>query len=102
MRARAEKVGGQTDSCERMSLTGCSASLFVIGLQDRGGQYRSALGLPGGISGPFAAAWKKAAESNGMQLVEGKGNEGDTLKDKSIYVYDTKAFPFYPGEVNFP
>jgi hypothetical protein len=34
-----------------------------------------------------------------MKLVEGKGNEGDTLKDKSIYVYDTKSFPFYPGEV---
>jgi hypothetical protein len=34
-----------------------------------------------------------------MKLIEGKGNEGDTLKDKSIYVYDTKSFPFYPGEV---
>jgi len=67
--------------------------------QDRGGQYRSALGLPGGLSGPFAEAWKKAADSSGMKLVEGKGNEGDTLKDKSIYVYDTKSFPFYPGEV---
>jgi hypothetical protein len=32
-----------------------------------------------------------------MKLVPGKGDEPDTLKDKTIYVYDTAQFPFYPG-----
>jgi hypothetical protein len=32
-----------------------------------------------------------------MRLVPGKGDEEDTLKDKTIYVYDTDQFPFYPG-----
>eukprot|EP00283_Hemiselmis_rufescens_P023113 CAMPEP_0173448630 /NCGR_PEP_ID=MMETSP1357-20121228/41140_1 /TAXON_ID=77926 /ORGANISM="Hemiselmis rufescens, Strain PCC563" /LENGTH=297 /DNA_ID=CAMNT_0014415161 /DNA_START=26 /DNA_END=919 /DNA_ORIENTATION=- len=77
--------------------------LFVKGIradpQDRGGEYRSALGLPGGMSSPFLEAFKTAGDTRGMTLVASKGDEGDTLKDKSIQVYDTAKFPFYPGEV---
>ena len=36
-----------------------------------------------------------------MKLVPGKGDEPDTLADKTIYVYDTAEFPFYPGLVPF-
>ena len=32
-----------------------------------------------------------------MKLIPGKGDEQDTLKDKTIFVYDTEQFPFYPG-----
>jgi hypothetical protein len=35
-----------------------------------------------------------------MRLVPGKGDEQDTLKDKTIYVYDTQQFPFYPGPLS--
>lgn len=69
--------------------------------QDRGGEYRSVLGLPGGTSGPmYAMVEKAAAESpSGMVLEAGRGDEGDTLADKSVLVYDSKEFPFYAGEL---
>lgn len=77
--------------------------LFVKGIradpQDRGGEYRSALGLPGGMASPLAQYFAAAAETKGMRLVDGKGDEGDTIRDRSILVYDTKTFPFYAGEV---
>ena len=31
--------------------------------------------------------------------LQGGGDEGDTIKDKTILVYDTKTFPFHQGEV---
>ena len=27
------------------------------------------------------------------------GNEGDTLQSRTIWVYDTRDFPFHPGEL---
>jgi len=67
--------------------------------QDRGGEYRAVLGIPGGVSGPYFPIAKDAAEQNGMKLAEGKGNDPDTLKKRLVYVYDTAKFPFYRGEV---
>ena len=66
---------------------------------DLGGEYRSLVGLPGGMSGPYFDAVKKAADAKGVSLVAGKGNDGDTLFKKSIWVYDTAAFPSYQAEV---
>ena len=68
---------------------------------DRGGKYRSVLGLPGGEESPlFEVVRKAAAESpGGMQLFRGKGDEPDTIGDKAVLVYDSNKFPFYPGEV---
>ena len=57
--------------------------------QDQGGEYRSAIGLPGGISNSAVATLKQKAASKGMTLLEGKGDEGDTLRARTIYVYDT-------------
>jgi hypothetical protein len=34
-----------------------------------------------------------------MKVLEGKGDDPDTLKAKSIFVYDTAKYPFYAGEV---
>jgi len=69
--------------------------------QDRGGEYRSVLGLPGGTAGAmYAMAAKAAAESpGGMVLKAGSGDEEDTLSDKSVLVYDSNKFPFYAGEL---
>ena len=39
------------------------------------------------------------AAKKGLKLLAGKGNEGDTLQSKIIYVYDTTEFPFHPAEL---
>jgi len=69
--------------------------------QDRGGEYRSVLGLPGGQDSPmFETVRKAAAESpGGMQLFTGRGDEPDTIGDKAVLVYDSNKFPFYPAEL---
>jgi len=67
--------------------------------QDQGGEYRTALGLPGGMENDAVPILKDFADEKGMKVVAGKGDEKDTLKDKIIYVYDTNEFPFYAGEL---
>lgn len=66
---------------------------------DRGGEYRSLIGLPGGIDHPSYPLVQEAGKKAGFQLIAGKGNDPDTLGKQLIYVYDTAKFPFYQGEV---
>ena len=66
---------------------------------DRGGEYRSLIGLPGGVKNPRYAEVEAAATAKGMALEAGKGNDPDTLGKKLVYVYDTAKFPFYQAEV---
>jgi peptide methionine sulfoxide reductase MsrA len=66
---------------------------------DRGGEYRSLLGLPNGANNPAYPAVEAAATAKGMTLRMGKGNDPDTLGTKSVFVYDTAKFPFYQAEV---
>jgi hypothetical protein len=66
---------------------------------DRGGEYRSLLGLPGGTGHTSFPAVEEAAKKYGYKLVAGKGNDPDTLGKQLVYVYDTKTFPFYQAEV---
>lgn len=66
---------------------------------DRGGEYRSLLGLPGGTGHPSYPAVEEAATKYGFKLLAGKGNDPDTLGKQIVYVYDTKTFPFYQAEV---
>lgn len=66
---------------------------------DRGGEYRSLLGLPGGTTHPAYPAMETAAEKAGFRLVPGKGNDPDTLGKQIVFVYDSKKFPFYQAEV---
>lgn len=56
---------------------------------DRGGEYRSLLGLPNGANNPAYAAVEAAATAKGMTLEMGKGNDPDTLGQKKVFVYDT-------------
>jgi hypothetical protein len=66
---------------------------------DRGGEYRSLLGLPGGSKHPSYPLVEDAATKAGFKLVAGKGNDPDTLGKQIVFVYDSKKFPFYQGEV---
>jgi len=66
---------------------------------DKGGEYRSLLGLPGGANHASYPAVEAAATAKGMTLALGKGNEPDTFGKKMVYVMDTAQFPFYQAEV---
>lgn len=66
---------------------------------DKGGEYRSLLGLPGGMNHPMYKEVEKAAQNKGMTLVKGQGNDPDTFGKKIVYVYDTKEYPFHQAEV---
>mmetsp|Transcript_15874 Transcript_15874/g.32531 ORF Transcript_15874/g.32531 Transcript_15874/m.32531 type:complete len:290 (+) Transcript_15874:72-941(+) len=66
---------------------------------DRGAEYRSLIGLPGGMKHTSYPSIENAAEKAGFKLVEGKGNDGDTLGKQIVYVYDSTKFPFYQAEV---
>eukprot|EP00804_Cyclotella_cryptica_P012284 CCRYP_019984-RC/>CCRYP_019984-RC protein AED:0.17 eAED:0.17 QI:0/0.33/0.25/1/0.33/0.25/4/575/266 len=66
---------------------------------DKGGEYRSLLGLPGGTKHPKYQLVEAAANARGMKLVEGKGNDPDTLGKRIVYVMDSNKFPFYQAEV---
>ena len=65
---------------------------------DRGGEYRSLVGLPGGESSPLAGVVAKALEGKGLKLARGSGDDGDTLGTGKVWLYDTAAFPFYQAE----
>lgn len=74
-------------------------SIDRVDPQDRGGEYRSLLGLPGGMGHPSYSAVEDAANEAGFKLVKGKGNDPDTLGKQIIFVYDSQKFPFYQAEV---
>jgi len=48
---------------------------------DVGPEYRSLVGIPGGLSGggPLAEQLKQAAAAKGIALMEGRGDDADTL-----------------------
>ena len=62
--------------------------------QDRGGEYRSVLGLPGGQSSPYFEAIQQAAAASPMKLYAGRGDEPDTIGAQAVLVYDSNKFPF--------
>ena len=72
--------------------------LFIKGdrvdTMDKGGEYRSLLGLPGGRNHPMFSQVENAAIEKGLTLVDGKG-----LGKRLVYVMDSIKFPFYQAEV---
>mmetsp|Transcript_192 Transcript_192/g.344 ORF Transcript_192/g.344 Transcript_192/m.344 type:complete len:300 (+) Transcript_192:65-964(+) len=66
--------------------------------QDRGTEYRSAIGIPGGMDGPAFKA-VEAANAGRLELVRGQGNDADTVGTKKVWVYDSNEFPFHQGEI---
>jgi len=68
--------------------------------QDRGGEYRSVVGIPGGIKNTkLVSILQPILEAAGLALVEGKGNEDDSLEAKVVYAMDSDKFPFYQAEM---
>jgi len=66
---------------------------------DKGPEYRSIVGLPGGTSHALYSEVERAAQSMGMVLIVGNGNDPDTYGTKSVFVYNSIKFPFYQAEV---
>eukprot|EP00401_Gymnodinium_catenatum_P008579 CAMPEP_0117542286 /NCGR_PEP_ID=MMETSP0784-20121206/44466_1 /TAXON_ID=39447 /ORGANISM="" /LENGTH=293 /DNA_ID=CAMNT_0005339027 /DNA_START=58 /DNA_END=939 /DNA_ORIENTATION=- len=66
--------------------------------QDRGTEYRSAIGFPGGMDGPLFSQ-VDAANAGRFELLRGKGFDADTVRSKRVWVYDSDKFPFHQGEI---
>lgn len=66
---------------------------------DKGAEYRSLLGLPGGLNHPMYPDVEAAALAAGFKLQPGKGNDPDTLGKQIVYVMDSNEFPFHQAEV---
>uniref|UniRef100_A0A7S2UCK1 peptide-methionine (S)-S-oxide reductase n=1 Tax=Attheya septentrionalis TaxID=420275 RepID=A0A7S2UCK1_9STRA len=65
---------------------------------DRGGEYRSLVGVPGGAKGPYAKVLVDASIATGDKLdfAFGKGDDKDARK--TSFVMDSEKFPFYVAE----
>lgn len=88
-----------SDVLTPISVQCCKINAERADPMDKGGEYRSLLGLPGGTKHPQYQFVEEAAEARGMTLKEGKGNDPDTLGKRIVYVMDSKKFPFYQAEV---
>jgi len=66
---------------------------------DRGSEYRSLIGLPGGTNHPVYPKVEAVAMDAGFKLTPGKGNDPDTFGRRLVWVYDSNVFPFYQAEV---
>ena len=66
---------------------------------DLGPEYRSLIGLKGGVKHPFFGPMKKVAKKNGYKLQAGKGSDPDNLGQRLVYVYDSSEFPFHQAEI---
>ena len=65
---------------------------------DAGRDYRSIVGIPGGVAGPLFAVLA-AHNKHNMTLTQGYGGEvTDSMDEGVVYVYDTLHFPFYRAQ----
>ena len=69
-----------------------------VDTQDKGPEYRSVIGVPGGIYGRYGEL-VQAARHEEVELVEGRGNDPDTLRQGKVFVMDSDAFPFFQAEI---
>eukprot|EP00929_Paragymnodinium_shiwhaense_P118346 TRINITY_DN90277_c0_g1_i1.p1 TRINITY_DN90277_c0_g1~~TRINITY_DN90277_c0_g1_i1.p1 ORF type:complete len:307 (-),score=53.42 TRINITY_DN90277_c0_g1_i1:138-1058(-) len=66
---------------------------------DDGAERRPLLGLRYGLKSKLYPAVLEAATAKNITLVKGKGNDKDIAdSERTIYVYDSKRFPFRPAE----
>lgn len=66
--------------------------------RSRGAEFRSAIGLPGGMNGPAFKQIEKVSAGR-LKFLKGMGGDEDTVGTKEIYIYDTAEFPFHQGEI---
>lgn len=78
-------------------------SLFRNGdrpdLGDRGLEYRSLVGLPGGMTNPLFKPLEDEATKVGLKLVQGVEGDKDTSGKKTVQIYDSDKFPFRQAEI---
>ena len=65
---------------------------------DRGSEYRSLVGIPGGAKGEYAKILVDASIATGDKLDFGIGKGNDKDARKTSFVMDTAQFPFYVAE----
>jgi len=63
---------------------------------DVGGEYRSLVGLPGGMNSTLIPTLR--AKAGSVKLIAGMGDDGDTQSTGSVLVYDTAKFPAHIAE----
>mmetsp|Transcript_32754 Transcript_32754/g.104399 ORF Transcript_32754/g.104399 Transcript_32754/m.104399 type:complete len:271 (-) Transcript_32754:146-958(-) len=100
----AEVVGVQVPSKHVAAFADQYVALFVRGDRpdklDVGPEYRSLLGLPGGVDAPsFQDTIGPKLRDAGLEPRRGTGNDPDTLGKKIVWVYDTASFPVHQAEV---
>jgi peptide methionine sulfoxide reductase MsrA len=66
---------------------------------DIGSEYRSLIGLENGADNSLYPIFQSSAQAIGFKVEVGNGNDPDTLRRKTIWVMDTKKFPFHQAEV---
>lgn len=65
---------------------------------DRGPEYRHLVGIPGGVKSPLFKDLEEVLSKRGISVLTGKGDDGDNLGKKSVWVMDLAEFPFYRAE----
>ena len=68
-------------------------------LGDRGLEYRSLVGLPGGMTNPLFKPLEEEATKVGLKIVEGVGGDKDTSGKKMVWIYNSDKFPFKQAEI---
>ena len=63
---------------------------------DRGPEYRSVVGIPGGVKSDLYPVLQAASAASPVNVIVGKGDDPDSPRE--TYVMDSAKFPFYLGE----
>lgn len=66
---------------------------------DQGSEYRSVLGVPGGMDNKPILEAIKAADTKNITLRPGLGSDPDTFGANSVYIMDSDKFPFVQAEL---
>lgn len=68
-------------------------------LAQQGSQFRAVIGIRGGMSSQYYPQIQEACEGR-VKLAKGEGNEPDTFGTDTVYVYDSRRFPWRPAETS--
>lgn len=65
----------------------------------QGPQFRAVIGIRGGMNSEYYPLISEACDGK-VKLVKGEGNEPDTFGTDTVYVYDSRKFPWRPAETS--
>lgn len=66
---------------------------------DQGAEYRSLIGIPGGLANSKVVTAMREANVHNLTLESGHGSDPDTFAMNTVFVMDTSKFPFIQGEL---